>query len=82
MEKFAYGMVSGLLDFCAGYWRCIYVTSGHFQVPSRLDFRKEIFSRVQHYIREGGRFERTSIRVLGEWRIVTLMGCVQTRDQP
>ena len=33
------------------------------------------------YIREDGRFADTSVWVLGERRLVTLMGCVQSAEQ-
>jgi len=33
------------------------------------------------YLRQDGRFDNTSAWLLGERRLVTLMGCVQTRQQ-
>ena len=36
---------------------------------------------MQRYIRRDGRFGDTSVWVLGQRRIVTLMGCVQTAEQ-
>ena len=36
---------------------------------------------MQQYIRMDGRFDDTSVWVLGERRIVTLMGCVKTQEQ-
>jgi osmotically-inducible protein OsmY len=36
---------------------------------------------VQLYIREDGRFGDTSLWILGERRIVTLMGCVRSKEQ-
>ena len=36
---------------------------------------------MQQSIRMDGRFDDTSVWVLGERRIVTLMGCVRTREQ-
>ena len=36
---------------------------------------------MQQYIRMDGRFDDTSVWVLGERRLVTLMGCVKTQAQ-
>ena len=36
---------------------------------------------MQQYIRQDGRFDDTSVWVLGERRLVTLMGCVQSPEQ-
>jgi osmotically-inducible protein OsmY len=36
---------------------------------------------VAQYIRQDGRFEDTSVWILGERRLVTLMGCVQSPEQ-
>ena len=33
------------------------------------------------YLQQDGRFNNTSVWVLGERRLVTLMGCVQTQEQ-
>ena len=54
---------------------------GRCRLPNSYLYDKEIIPRVQLYIREDGRFADTSIWVLGERRIVTLMGCVQTKEQ-
>jgi hypothetical protein len=54
---------------------------GRCRLPNSYLYDREIIPRVQLYIREDGRFADTSIWVLGERRIVTLMGCVQTKEQ-
>jgi hypothetical protein len=54
---------------------------GRCRLPNSYLYDKEIIPRVQQYIRMDGRFDDTSVWVLGERRIVTLMGCVQTREQ-
>ncbi|MBC5782032.1 BON domain-containing protein [Ramlibacter sp. USB13] len=55
--------------------------SGRCRLPNSYLYDKEIIPRVQQYIRRDGRFDDTSVWVLGERRIVTLMGCVKTREQ-
>jgi osmotically-inducible protein OsmY len=54
---------------------------GRCRLPNSYLYDKEIIPRVAVYIREDGRFANTSVWVLGERRIVTLMGCVQSQDQ-
>lgn len=54
---------------------------GRCRLPNSYLYDKEIIPRVQQYIRMDGRFDDTSVWVLGERRIVTLMGCVKTREQ-
>jgi hypothetical protein len=54
---------------------------GRCRLPNSYLYDKEIIPRVQLYIREDGRFNDTSVWVLGERRIVTLMGCVKTKEQ-
>ena len=58
---------------------CYY--SGRCRLPNSYLYDKEIIPRVQQYIRRDGRFDDTSVWVLGERRIVTLMGCVKTQQQ-
>jgi osmotically-inducible protein OsmY len=58
---------------------CYY--SGRCRLPNSYLYDKEIIPRVQQFIRRDGRFDDTSVWVLGERRIVTLMGCVQTKAQ-
>lgn len=55
--------------------------SGRCRLPNSYLYDKEILPRVQQYLRLDGRFGDTSVWVLGERRIVTLMGCVKTKDQ-
>jgi hypothetical protein len=54
---------------------------GRCRLPNSYLYDKEIIPRVQQYIRMDGRFDDTSVWVLGERRLVTLMGCVKTRAQ-
>jgi hypothetical protein len=54
---------------------------GRCRLPNSYLYDKEIIPRVAQYIRMDGRFDDTSVWVLGERRLVTLMGCVQTREQ-
>jgi osmotically-inducible protein OsmY len=55
--------------------------SGRCRLPNSYLYDSEIIPRVQQYIRRDGRFDDTSVWVLGERRIVTLMGCVKTAAQ-
>ena len=54
---------------------------GRCRLPNSYLYDAEIIPRVQLYIREDGRFADTSVWVLGERRLVTLMGCVQSAEQ-
>ncbi len=54
---------------------------GRCRLPNSFLYDKEIIPRVQQYIRMDGRFDDTSVWILGERRLVTLMGCVQTQEQ-
>lgn len=54
---------------------------GRCRLPNSYLYDKEIIPRVQQYLRMDGRFGDTSVWVLGERRIVTLMGCVRTKEQ-
>lgn len=54
---------------------------GRCRLPNSYLYDQEIVPRVQQYIRMDGRFDDTSVWVLGERRIVTLMGCVRTKEQ-
>jgi hypothetical protein len=54
---------------------------GRCRLPNSYLYDAEIIPRVQTYIREDGRFNDTSLWVLGERRIVTVMGCVRTKEQ-
>jgi hypothetical protein len=55
--------------------------SGRCRLPNSYLYDQEIIPRVQQYVRTDGRFDDTSVWVLGERRIVTLLGCVRTREQ-
>jgi hypothetical protein len=54
---------------------------GRCRLPNSYLYDKEIVPRVQQTIRMDGRFDDSSVWVLGERRIVTLMGCVRTKEQ-
>lgn len=54
---------------------------GRCRLPNSYLYDAEIIPRVQLYLREDGRFGDTSVWVLGERRLVTLMGCVQSPEQ-
>lgn len=54
---------------------------GRCRLPNSYLYDAEIIPRVQLYLREDGRFADTRVWVLGERRLVTLMGCVQSREQ-
>jgi hypothetical protein len=55
--------------------------SGRCRLPNSYLYDKEIIPRVQQYIRRDGRFDDTTVWILGERRIVTLMGCVKSKEQ-
>ena len=54
---------------------------GRCRLPNSYLYDKEIIPRVAQYLRMDGRFDDTSVWVLGERRLVTLMGCVKTKEQ-
>ena len=54
---------------------------GRCRLPNSYLYDKEIIPRVQLYIREDGRFADTSLWILGERRIVSIYGCVKTKEQ-
>jgi hypothetical protein len=54
--------------------------AGRCRLPNSYLYDKEIIPRVALTIRQDGRFDRTSVWALGERRLVTLMGCVPTRE--
>jgi hypothetical protein len=58
---------------------CYY--SGRCRLPNSYLYDKEIVPRVKQYILRDGRFDNTSVWVLGQRRMVVLMGCVQSREQ-
>ena len=55
--------------------------SGRCRLPNSYLYDKEIIPRAQQSLRLDGRFDDTSVWLLGERRIVTLMGCVRTQAQ-
>lgn len=55
--------------------------AGRCRLPNSYLYDKEIIPRVAQYLRLDGRFDDTSVWVLGERRLVTLMGCVQSQEQ-
>jgi hypothetical protein len=55
--------------------------SGRCRLPNSYLYDKEIIPRVAQYIQRDGRFDDTSVWIMGQRRIVTLMGCVQSREQ-
>jgi hypothetical protein len=55
--------------------------SGRCRLPNSYLYDKEIIPRVAQYLQQDGRFDNTSVWVLGERRLVTLMGCVQSKEQ-
>lgn len=54
---------------------------GRCRLPNSYLYDAEIIPRVQRYIQLDGRFDDTSVWVLGERRLVTLKGCVQSQAQ-
>jgi hypothetical protein len=54
---------------------------GRCRLPNSYLYDAEIIPRVQRYLQLDGRFDDTSVWVLGERRLVTLMGCVQSQAQ-
>ncbi|MDE2607704.1 MAG: BON domain-containing protein [Burkholderiales bacterium] len=55
--------------------------SGRCRLPNSYLYDKEIIPRVRQFLQRDGRFGDTSVWVLGQRRIVTLMGCVKTPEQ-
>src|SRR5258708_1765083 len=55
--------------------------SGRCRLPNSYLYDREIVPRVQTYIRADDRFADTSLWILGERRIVTVMGCVKSQEQ-
>ena len=55
--------------------------SGRCRLANSYLYDKEIIPRAVQYIRLDGRFDNTSVWVLGERRLVTLMGCVRSKEQ-
>ena len=55
--------------------------SGRCRLPNSYLYDKEIVPRAAQFIRRDGRFDGTSVWIMGQRRTVTLMGCVQSREQ-
>jgi BON domain len=55
--------------------------SGRCRLANSYLYDKEIIPRVVSYLQQDGRFDDTTVWVLGERRLVTLMGCVQSKEQ-
>src|SRR3569832_1055592 len=55
--------------------------AGRCRLANSYPYDKEIIPRVVQYIQRDGRFNDASIWVLGQRRIVTLQGCVKSREQ-
>lgn len=58
---------------------CYY--SGRCRLANSYMYDKEIIPRVKQFLQRDGRFDDTTVWVLGERRIVTIMGCVKTPEQ-
>lgn len=54
---------------------------GRCRLPNSYLYDKELIPRVAQHLQMDGRFDDTSVWVLGERRLVTLMGCVRTAEQ-
>jgi osmotically-inducible protein OsmY len=54
---------------------------GRCRLPNSYLYDKELIPRVAQSVRMDGRFDDTSVWILGERRLVTLMGCVRTPEQ-
>jgi hypothetical protein len=55
--------------------------SGRCRLANSYLYDAELIPRVAQYIRLDGRFANTSLWVVGERRLVSLMGCVSSREQ-
>lgn len=55
--------------------------SGRCRLANSYLYDREIIPRVSQFLQRDGRFDDTSVWVMGQRRIVTLMGCVQSREQ-
>jgi hypothetical protein len=55
--------------------------SGRCRLPNSYLYDKELIARVALYLQQDGRFDDTSLWILGERRLVTVMGCVRSREQ-
>ncbi|MDB5930508.1 MAG: hypothetical protein JWR60_2215, partial [Polaromonas sp.] len=55
--------------------------SGRCRLPNSYLYDPEIIPRVATYLRQDGRFDDTTLWILGERRLVTVMGCVKSAEQ-
>jgi hypothetical protein len=55
--------------------------SGRCRLANSYLYDKELVPRVALYLQQDGRFNDTSLWILGERRLVTVMGCVRSREQ-
>jgi hypothetical protein len=55
--------------------------AGRCRLPSSYLYDKELAPRVALYLQQDGRFNDTSLWILGERRLITVMGCVQSPEQ-
>ncbi|MFC5498522.1 BON domain-containing protein [Caenimonas terrae] len=55
--------------------------AGRCRLPNSYLYDKELVPRVAQYLQRDGRFDDTSLWILGERRLITVMGCVQSREQ-
>jgi hypothetical protein len=55
--------------------------AGRCRLPNSYLYDKELVPRVALYLQQDGRFDDTSLWILGERRLITVMGCVQSREQ-
>ena len=72
--------LAGLAHIRAQHGTSCYL-SGRCRLPNSYLYDKENIPRVAQFIKLDGRFDNTSVWVLGQRRFVTLMGCVQSREQ-
>lgn len=55
--------------------------SGRCRLPNSYLYDADIIPRVALYLQMDGRFDDTSVWALGQRRLVTLMGCVHSKEQ-
>ncbi|MBC7603942.1 MAG: BON domain-containing protein [Ramlibacter sp.] len=55
--------------------------AGRCRLPNSYLYDKEIIPRLKIYLTQDDRYANTTIWALGERRLVTLMGCVQSQQQ-
>lgn len=55
--------------------------SGRCRLPNSYLYDKELVPRVALYLQQDGRFNDTSLWILGERRLITVMGCLRSREQ-